>query len=148
MQDDSPGPVEHLLEYLYTYQFPEISERGRFQTILELFEVADKYGVHTLKEQCRDRLIETLRHVEEVSKERRRRRKCYVTTSYVRIAERLWEMKQPGIEEVRIVCLDLLISNLDELLKSDDFTNVLASLPEFSYDLIQAMNKRLPRENH
>lgn len=133
LKDDSPLAVNNFLRYLYTFEVGAIS----FINLLNLFALADKYGVGGLEKETKSRILNWLTP-------------CKIRDDPFQhygnllcdLAERIWKMKQPGMTEIRTAYLDLLFLNLGHFLKSSKLQSLFTTSPDFCTELLQAMYTR------
>ena len=140
LEDDNPDDIACLLEYLYTYWPPAFSAAGNVSRALEVFVVADKYCVESLKDACLGWMVELL--TKEKSPEISLGRPETVT-ELVDFGSRLWSGEHKRMENIRDAYIQMVIRNRDVLIGDKEMKALLMSTPDLSYQLIQAMRRRL-----
>jgi hypothetical protein len=130
-----------VLLYLYTCSYPEwptwpvpnstqntssnnTVPATNWQKHLGVFKLADRLGVEDLKSQAQVKLQEIIKHEWKAS-------------NFHKFVNGLWEMEQPGIQEVKDTGLDFGYDNPKDILESEAFKDQIDSLPGFIGSLIK-----------
>jgi hypothetical protein len=145
LKDDNPSTIGHLLLYLYTYQRPSFSAGNTVWRYLDLFGVADKYSVQSLRDVCIEWLVKRLAAHELPKRPLVNADFPNVLKLVTDLGSHLWSLEQPGSEKIREAYLEMVIRNHHDLLEQQSMRDFLDSCPSFSFQLIQKMRTRLPQ---
>ncbi|CAH0055463.1 unnamed protein product, partial [Clonostachys solani] len=122
-KDFDPGIVESMLRYMYSFNYSNIRGVSSMVHDAQVYQIADKYDIPTLKEYSKDRFCK------------------FITTGwnmdeFPLAINVVYESTPSEDRGLRDLVVETSLLHLDTLLEQDGFSNILRTNADFSADLI------------
>lgn len=158
MYDDDPDVLARMLQWLYTLEFPILASKGSNDTNnmwtadIDLWLLADKYGLTVLMEQCVDALLSTADRVaSEYHHDRSSKAFAKSASDFVDMMTTLFTEAPPDredIQELREEMLEvmgpIIASHMREVPVLEE---LIKEVPGFAIILVETLSKGRPSSN-
>lgn len=125
LHDDDPESVEGMIRYIYGVDYRSaVSDPGP-DYCLRIFTVAGKYDVQGLVKRVTEHVKEELEKL------------LTDPSSFAQLVRSIWTATPAHRGELRSIAKDTCWKNYDELTKTEDFKEMLSTVPELSFELLQ-----------
>lgn len=148
MHDDDPDVLARMLQWLYTLEFPSLASSNNgnsnsniWTADLDLWMLADKYGLTVLMEQCVDALLST---AERTANEREGTTFKKSAADFVDMISMLF-MEAPDredIQQLREEILEIMAPSIARFMREVPVLEELVKeVPGFAIILVETLNK-------
>ncbi|KAL4912601.1 BTB/POZ protein [Aspergillus aurantiobrunneus] len=131
LEDDDPRAIEAMIHFFYGFNYDSSgSEQGRTSPMLfnvKVYQIGDKYGIPKLKAQAKEKFSVAITTCWEMDDFPIAIASAYSTTSF---ADR-------GLRDLLV---STSLEHINDLLKNDDFKQVLRETMGFAADLVQSQD--------
>lgn len=131
LMDDDPHAVEAMIHFMYGYRY-DGSGRGRASPMLfhiKVYHVADKYGIPKLKQRAREKFKTMVQA-------------CWQTDEFPNAIAEAYTTTPQADRGLRDPLLEICQDHIDDLLRHDEFCQVLDEIVGFAADLVPCLARR------
>ncbi|KIL88490.1 hypothetical protein FAVG1_08571 [Fusarium avenaceum] len=121
--DFDPTVVEAMLHFMYKFHYTNVSGVSAMVFDAQVYQIADKYGVHALKTYAKDKFGTAIKAGWSMDDFPVAINVVYTTTP----------LNDRGLRDLAV---EMSHMNLDELTSRDDFCATLRTTPDFAADLV------------
>lgn len=129
LHDDDREAVEGMIRYIYGVDYRSATSDPGPDYCLRIFTVAGKYDVQGLVKRVTEQVKEELENL------------LTDPTSFSQLVRSIWTETPEHRGELRSVAKDTCWKNFAELTKAEDFKEMLRTVPELSFELLQGSIK-------
>ncbi|VUC31516.1 unnamed protein product [Clonostachys rosea] len=129
IRDFDPGIVESMLRYMYSFNYNNIQGVSSMVYDAQVYQIADKYDIPTLKEYSKDRFSTAITA-------------GWNMDEFPLAINVVYESTPPEDRGLRDLVVETSLLHLDTLLVKDGFNGILRTNSDFSADLIPFLSPK------
>lgn len=158
LDDDDPDAVQGLLEYIYTFQYPqpiEVSDdlsnssinkqilRSSLQN-LKIHSLAQKYLLFTLRDMAKDRILQQISALPADDEDK--------LHGYFTFLSEVYNLPAPGplssndtsgVQELRSAVSETIIGDWDWMVEQQQLLGMLEEMPDLALEVMKSFRKKI-----